>query len=125
MISKAEFKLAREAGEHLDHARTLLLSPTLNALQRVTPALEASLNTLARLEDQVRATGKTELGAKQELGRELRTLKKSLRAVERLMAGAAAFHSGWAGLIGAAAQTYCRTGQMQEPVAAATTSVRG
>ncbi len=125
MISHAEFELARAAGEHLDKARALLLSPTLNALLQVPPALDASLNELALLEQQVRTSADSEPGAKQQLRRELRSVKKALTAVQRLMAGAAAFHSGWAGLIGATAQTYSRTGQLQGPVAIASTSVRG
>ena len=125
MISKAESELARAAGEHLDRARALLLSPTLTALLQVSPALDASLNELALLEQQVRTAADSEPGAKQRLRRELRSLRKSLNGVQRLMAGAAAFHSGWAGLIGAAAQTYSRTGQFEEPVAVASTSVRG
>jgi hypothetical protein len=125
MISETEFELARTAGEHLDRVRSLLLSPTLSALEGVTPALEATLNSLARLECEVRSVGESELGAKQELRRELRLVKKSLVGVERLMASAAAFHAGWAGLIGAAVQTYSRTGQIQAPVEAGHMSVSG
>jgi len=125
MISKAELNLARAAGAHLDQARALLLSPTLSALLRVTPALEASMEDLAQLEQHVRSGVVSELETKQELRRELRSFKNSLKGVERLMAGAAAFHSGWAGLIGATAQTYSRTGQIEGPVAAGNTSVRG
>jgi hypothetical protein len=125
MISETEFELARTAGEHLDRARSFLLSPTLSALEGVAPVLEASLDSLARLEYQVRSSGESDLGAKLQLRRELGSIRKSLIGVERLMANAAAFHAGWAGLIGAAVQTYSRTGQLQRPVEAGHMSVRG
>jgi hypothetical protein len=125
MISETEFELARTAGEHLDRVRSLLLSPTLSALEGVTSALEATPDSLARLECELRSGGEKELGAKQELRRELRLVKKSLIGVERLMASAAAFHAGWAGLIGVAVQTYSRTGQLQTPVEAGQVSFSG
>jgi hypothetical protein len=125
MTSETEFELARAAGEHLDQARSLLLSPTLSSLLGVAPALEASRESLARLEDRVRSTGAGGLGARQQLRQEMRILRRSLNGVERLMAGAAAFHAGWAGLIGAAAHTYSRTGVLQEPAGAGNVSVSG
>jgi len=125
MISETEFELARTAGEQLDRARSLLLSPTLAALEGVTPVLEASLDSLARLEFRVRSSAGNDLGAKQQLRRELGSIRKSLTSVQRLMAGAAAFHAGWAGLVGAAVQTYSRTGQLQGPVEAGRMSVSG
>jgi hypothetical protein len=125
MISETEFELARTAGEHLERARSLLLSPTLSALERVTPVLEASLDSLAQLEHHVRSSGESDLAAKQQLRRELGSIRKSLTSVERLMANAAAFHAGWAGLIGAAVQTYSRTGQLQGPLEVGHMSVSG
>ena len=125
MISGAEFELARAAREGLDQARTLLIAPTLAAMARVTPALEASAESLACLETRLRATADNELGATQQLRRELRSLKNSLSGVERLMAGAAAFYSGWGGLIGTTPPGYSRTGQIQRAVEAASMDVRG
>lgn len=125
MISSAEFELARAARESIDHAKGLLLSPTLNALIAVTPALEESAATLARLEDRVRETGHEDLGARQQLRQELRGLRRSLSGLERLMENAAAFHSGWAGLIGVCAAVYTRTGEPGHASDAGTMAVRG
>lgn len=125
MISSAEFELARAARDNIDHAKGLMLAPTLPALLTVTPALEESAATLARLENRVRATGREELGARQQLRQELRGLKQSLRGLERLMENAAAFHSGWAGLIGSCAASYTRTGEPGKVSEACTMAVRG
>jgi hypothetical protein len=125
LISSAEFELARAARENIDHARALLLSPTLKSLIAVTPALEESATILARLEDHVKGVGHEDLASRQKLRQELRGLRQSLNGLERLMENAAAFHSGWAGLIGVSAAVYTRTGEPGLASAAGTMAVRG
>ena len=111
LISNAEFELAQAVRDQLDHARDLLLVPTLKNLLSLTPALERSAGKLAQLEGQVRATGREDLDARQQLRREIHGLRQSLRGIEGLMTNAAAFYSGWAGLIGIGAASYTRTGE--------------
>lgn len=71
------------------------------------PGLSEAAGCLSAIEHQLRAQPAVSI----DRVRELRSLKSELRAVRNLIEHGAAFHRGWARLLGAAAAGYTSLGE--------------
>ena len=96
-----------KARRHVEALRAALLCPGPEEIERCLPGLEEAARSLAAAETELSASG----AARPILARELRALSHELKLASRLIEHGAAFHSGWAKLLGAAAAGYMPTGE--------------
>ena len=98
---KAELEQARQARRILEKVRTRLLRPTVEALDRGAADLSAAARCLQRLETCLTHGGRR-VAAPQALELEMANLRRELRCVQELVAGAGKFHAAWRRLMTAA-----------------------
>ena len=89
--------------------RSALLSPAQSPgdLMDCVPGLSTAAGCLSAIEHQLQARPAVSI----DRVRELRSLQAELRAVQKLIEHGAAFHRGWARLLGAAAAGYTSSGE--------------
>ena len=109
------------ARKHVEALRLALLTPSPEQIVRCLPGLEEAARCLAATERELPRAGPERL----ELPAELRALKNDLRAVNRLIERGAAYHQGWAKLLGLAAAGYTPTGDAAPIAASGSLSIRG
>ena len=125
MISQHDVDYLRSIKEELEHARGVLLAPSLTRLQETAPILERSAKALATLEAAARNSRALTPGIAYQLRRELTGLTRSVAQVRMLLSNAAAFHAGMASLMGSVAESYTPAGQLACPGEVRTMSCRG
>jgi hypothetical protein len=116
---KAELDQARQARRLLERVRARLLRPTMEALDCGAVDLSVAAQCLQRLETSL-AQGERRKAVRHELEIEIANVRRELRCVQALVAGAGKFHAGWGRLMAAADEAtgnYTAAGE-----AAATTS---
>jgi len=84
----------------LEKVRIRLLRPTVEALDRGAADLSAAVECLRQLETSLTQAGR--VGARQALELEMANLRRELRCVQELVAGAGKFHAAWGRLMAAA-----------------------
>jgi hypothetical protein len=97
----------RNARQHIEALRTALVSPLLEEIERCLPGLEEAARSLTTAEAELRASGTH----RPTIAHELKALSHEVKLASRLIEHGAAFHSGWAKLLGAAAAGYMPTGE--------------
>lgn len=98
---KAELEQARQARRILEKVRTRLLRPTVEALDCGAVDLSVAAQCLQRLEASL-AQGERRTAARQALESEIANVRRELRCVQALVAGAGKFHAGWGRLMASA-----------------------
>jgi len=98
---KAELEQARQARRILEKVRTRLLRPTVEALDCGAVDLSVAAQCLQRLETSL-AQGTRRETLRQALESELAHVRRELRCVQALVAGAGKFHAGWGRLMAVA-----------------------
>jgi hypothetical protein len=97
---KAELEQARQARRILEKVRIRLLRPTVEALDHGAADLSAAVHCLQQLETSL-THGGPRVAARQALESEMANLRRELRCVQELVAGAGKFHAGWGRLMAA------------------------
>jgi hypothetical protein len=101
--AKAELDRARQARRSLQKVRLKLLSPTIRALDSSASDLGVAVECLQKLESGL-ATGQRRAPEwRRSLELEMGGLRRELREVNQLLAGAGKFYEGWARLVSTAA----------------------
>jgi hypothetical protein len=103
----AELEQARQARRVLEKVRARLLRPTVEALDCGAVDLSVAAQCLQRLETSLaqgerRAAVRQALGSEMALESEIAKVRRELRCVQALVAGAGKFHAGWGRLMAAA-----------------------
>jgi hypothetical protein len=97
---KAELDQARQARRILERVRTRLLRPTVEALDSGAVDLSVAAHCLQQLEVSL-ARGERRDAARQALESEMASVRRELRCVQALVAGAGKFHAAWGRLMAA------------------------
>ena len=114
---KAELEQARQARRILEKVRTRLLRPTVEALDCGAVDLSVAAQCLQRLETSL-AQGERRDAVRQALESEMAHVRRELRCVQELVAGAGKFHAAWGRLMAAAdegASNYTAAGDAATP----------
>ena len=98
---KAELEQARQARRILEKVCTRLLRPTVEALDCGAVDLSIAAQCLQRLETSL-AQGERRAAVRQALELEIAHVRRELRCVQALVAGAGKFQAGWGRLMAAA-----------------------
>jgi hypothetical protein len=97
---KSELDQARQARRILEKLRTRLLRPTVEALDSGAVDLSVAAHCLQQLEISL-ARGERSGAERQALESEMVHVRRELRCVQELVAGAGKFHAGWGRLMAA------------------------
>jgi hypothetical protein len=103
----------RRARRHVAALRSALLSPAQSPgeLMDCAPGLSKAAGHLSAIEHRLRAQPAVSKVVSIDHVRELKSLQTDLRAVQKLIEHGAAFHRGWARLLGVAAAGYTSSGE--------------
>ncbi len=103
----------RRARSHVAALRNALLSPAQSPgeLMGCVPGLSQAAGCLSAIEHRLQAQPAMSKVVSIGHVRELRSLQSDLRSVQELIEHGAAFHRGWARLLGAAAVGYTSSGE--------------
>jgi hypothetical protein len=119
-----EIKAARS---HVSALRSALLSPAQSPGELIgcVPGLSKAAACLGAVEHQLKAQPAVSIVVSIVDVRELKSLKSELRAVRTLIEHGAAFHRGWARLLGAAAAGYTSSGEAAPLMARGSVAMEG
>jgi hypothetical protein len=117
---KAELDKARQARRSLEKVRLKLLSPTIRALDSSASDLGVAIDCLEHLETDIASGQRRAPGWRRGLELEIGGLRRELREVNALMAGAGKFYEGWARLVSSGADdgpaNYTARGEPSSPI---------
>jgi hypothetical protein len=106
---------------HIAALRAALLSRSPEPIEECLPRLVEAVGCLSQMERQLRA----ECALDPESLKELKALKRDLRAVGKLIEHGAKFYQGWANLLSAATTGYTPAGEIAPLSASGTIWIRG
>ena len=117
---KSELDQARQSRRSLERVRSRLLSPSVDALENCVSDLQIAVANLQMLESQVTSSQPRAPDWRRPLEFEMAGLRRELREVNELLAGAARFYQGWARLLSTASDqapaNYTAQGMAGSPI---------
>jgi hypothetical protein len=109
----------QNARDRVAKMRSVLLTPTPEAIEECLPGLAEAADLLGRVQQDLAAGGRRDILV------ELHALRRELGALAKLIGHGAEFYRGWANLLGAATAGYTPTGEAAPVAPSGRISIQG